>query len=82
MRRGIIVGRSSAGGTGQPWNFGLPGGGAARICVKRDEYPDGTTFVGTGITPEIEVPLTLEDVREGRDVALERAAQELSARVI
>jgi hypothetical protein len=73
MRRGVIVGSASGGSTGQPWSLELPGGGKARICVKRDSFPDGTTFVGTGIIPDIEVPLTIEDVRAGRDAALERA---------
>jgi carboxyl-terminal processing protease len=57
--------------------FDLPGGGKARICVKRDMYPDGTTFVGTGIVPDIHVPMKVEDVREGKDPVLERAALEL-----
>jgi carboxyl-terminal processing protease len=80
MHRGIIVGCASAGGTGQPWLFGLPGGGTARICVKRDCYPDGTSFVGTGIVPDIHVPLKIADVREGKDPVLERAVRELSTR--
>jgi C-terminal processing protease CtpA/Prc len=77
MRRGLIVGTPSGGSTGQPWVLGLPGGGRARICVKRDSYPDGSTFVGTGIIPDIEVPLTVRDVRAGRDAALEHAAHAL-----
>jgi len=80
MGRGVIVGAASGGGTGQPWLFDLPGGGSARICVKRDSYPDGTTFVGTGIIPDIEVPVTIADVRNGNDAALERAAQALLTR--
>ena len=78
MHRGIVIGSASGGSTGQPWLFDLPGGGTARICVKRDSYPDGTTFVGTGIVPDIEVPLTIKDVREGRDAVIERAVHELS----
>lgn len=78
MQRGIVIGSASGGSTGQPWLFDLPGGGTARICVKRDSYPDGTTFVGTGVVPDIEVPLTIKDVREGRDAVLERAVHELS----
>ena len=80
MRRGIIIGTASGGSTGQPWMFALPGGGKARICVKRDTYPDGTTFVGTGILPDIHVPLTIEDVRKGIDPVLERAALLLAGR--
>jgi C-terminal processing protease CtpA/Prc len=79
MRRGLTVGSATAGGTGQPWMFDIPGGGKARICVKRDEYIDGTTFVGTGIIPDVQVPLRLEDVRAGRDAALDRAVHELLA---
>jgi carboxyl-terminal processing protease len=75
MCRGIILGSASAGSTGQPWMFDMPGGGSARICVKRDSYPDGTSFVGTGVAPDVEVPLTIEDIRNNRDGALERAVQ-------
>jgi C-terminal processing protease CtpA/Prc len=59
--------------------FGLPGGGMARICVKRDVYADGREFVGRGIRPNIEVTVTVEDFRAGRDAALARAVQELGA---
>lgn len=78
MHRGVIVGSASGGSTGQPWVFELPGGGRARICVKRDCYPDGTTFVGTGVTPDVEVALTIDDVRNGRDALLECAIRELA----
>jgi len=77
MKRGKIIGRATAGSTGQPLMFGLPGGGMARVCVKRDTYPDGRAFVGKGIAPDIEVAPTVADVRSGRDAALERALAEL-----
>lgn len=77
MRRGTIIGMPSGGSTGQPLLFDLPGGGKARICVKRDTYPDGTTFVGSGVQPDIEVAETIEDIRTGRDGALDRAVAEI-----
>jgi carboxyl-terminal processing protease len=77
MKRGLVVGLHSGGSTGQPALFDLPGGGHARICVKRDGYPDGSDFVGAGIQPDIVVPATLAAVREGRDPTLERAAEAL-----
>jgi len=77
MKRGKIIGRATAGSTGQPLLFGLPGGGIARVCVKRDTYPDGRAFVGKGIAPDIEVVPTVADVRSGRDATLERALAEL-----
>jgi C-terminal processing protease CtpA/Prc len=77
MKRGILVGETTAGSTGQPLFFKLPGGGSARICVKRDSYPDGREFVGKGIAPAIEVKTTITDVRMSRDAVLERARREL-----
>ncbi|OEZ97794.1 S41 family peptidase [Duganella phyllosphaerae] len=74
MKRGIVVGETTGGSTGQPLSLSLPGGGWARICVKRDVYPDGSTFVGKGIAPDLEAPQTVADLRAGRDLALERAA--------
>ncbi len=70
-----MVGTATAGSTGQPMMFGLPGGGSARICVKRDTYPDGREFVGRGITPHVIVNPTVDDVRAGRDRVLESAAE-------
>jgi carboxyl-terminal processing protease len=81
MRRGVIIGTPSAGSTGQPWLFDLPGGGHARVCVKRDGFPDGTTFVGAGIIPDIHIPLKIQEVREGKDPVLERAVLELTTEV-
>ena len=77
MKRGKIIGRATAGSTGQPLQFGMPGGGVARVCVKRDTYPDGRAFVGKGIAPNIVVLPTVADVRSGRDATLERALAEL-----
>lgn len=73
LDRGLLVGERTAGSTGQPMVFKLPGGGFARVSVKRDEYPDGRRFVGVGIAPDVDVPPTLADVRAGRDPAMERA---------
>ena len=73
MGRGKIVGQPTGGSTGQPLVIRLPGGGSARICSKRDRYPDGTEFIGVGVKPDIEIAPTVADVRSGRDVVLEKA---------
>jgi carboxyl-terminal processing protease len=67
------VGQPTFGSTGQPFSFPLPGGSSARICTKRDTYPAGREFVSIGIQPQVVVQPTVEDVRAGRDPALERA---------
>ena len=81
LKRGIIVGEATGGSTGQPMSFALPGGGSARICIKRDVYPDGRAFVGKGISPHIESRQTVDAVRHGKDLVLAKALDEISARI-
>jgi len=69
----IKVGEPTFGSTGQPLLFDLPGGGSARVCTKKDTYPNGEEFVGYGILPDIEVRKSLEDYLEGTDPVLEKA---------
>ncbi len=71
------MGEKSFGSTGQPLLFDLPGGGSARVCTKKDTYPDGREFVGYGIKPDIEVTPNLDDYLNNRDVTLEKAIQYL-----
>lgn len=79
MKRGVLVGRTTAGSTGQPLAFKMPGGGFARICTVRDTFPDGRTFVGTGIAPQIKVTPTIADIRAGRDPAIAAAVKAIEA---
>ena len=73
MERGLLVGEPTGGSTGQPLSFTLPGGGSARVTTKRDTYPDGRDFVGTGVLPDVAVTSTLADLRTGQDPVLEAA---------
>lgn len=66
------LGEHTAGSTGQPVVVQLPGGGAAYILSKIDTFPSGKKFVGIGIAPDVEISLTVEDLRSGRDVVIER----------
>lgn len=77
MARGVIVGEATGGSTGQPLAFALPGGGSARVCTKRDRYPDGTEFVGVGVLPDLAVRPTVADVQAGRDPVLDAAVRAL-----
>lgn len=71
------IGESTSGSSGQPYRFDLPGGGSARICVKKDTYPDGREFVGYGIQPHIQVSPTVTDYLENKDHVLETALRYL-----
>jgi C-terminal processing protease CtpA/Prc len=77
----IKMGENTFGSTGQPFSFDLPGGGSARVCTKKDTYPDGREFVGVGIIPTIEVKPTLSDYLNKKDVVLEKAIEFLNNKI-
>ncbi|WP_044102140.1 S41 family peptidase [Neolewinella persica] len=72
-----FIGEPSFGSTGQPLMLSLPGGGSARICTKRDTYPDGKVFVGPGVSVDIHVTPSIRDYLDGRDVVLAKALEVL-----
>ncbi len=73
LKAGIIIGEPTAGSTGQPLEFRLPGGGSARVCTIQTRYADGRDFVGVGVQPKIRVTPTVADFRAGKDTVLESA---------
>jgi C-terminal processing protease CtpA/Prc len=75
--RGKLIGRKTAGSTGSPIMFNLPGGALALVCTKKDLFPDGKEFIGFGIQPEIEVETTIKDIIDNRDAALEIAINDI-----
>lgn len=77
LKRGLIIGEPTNGSTGQPLIISLPGGGSARICSKYDTFPDGTVFVGVGVTPDILAKPKISDFLNNQDSILEVALQEL-----
>lgn len=81
MKRGIIIGERTAGTTGQPLVFGLPGGGSGLVCTLKSFYPDGKEFVGIGIVPDIEIHPTRKDIVQGKDVVLKAALNYLKKHI-
>lgn len=73
MKRGLIIGEPTAGTTGQPLHFSLPGGGSARVTTMRLRFRDGREFIGKGVQPDKAVFPTVADFRAGRDTVLEAA---------
>lgn len=78
--RATTVGRTTAGGTGNPLTFRLPGGGLARFSTAAFYRNDGSLIEGAGIAPDLPVAWTVEDVRAGRDPDLAAAVQWLEMR--
>ncbi len=73
------IGEPTFGSTGQPLRIVLPGRGSARICTKKDTYPDGREFVGYGIQPDILVSKTVEDFMNDGDPVLDKAIEFLKS---
>ena len=72
-KRGIKIGQTTGGSSGQPLFFELPGNGFARICTKRNLYPDGKEYIGIGIKPDIEITETFETIKANKDLVMEAA---------
>jgi C-terminal processing protease CtpA/Prc len=75
--RGRIVGRTTNGSVLASQSFPLPDGGHVQVPTHDFMRIDGRRIEGVGVEPDIVVIPTLEDVRAGRDPALERALAEL-----
>lgn len=72
-----VVGDSTGGGAGMPFNSSLPNGWYVRFsaCPMYDRDGQATEF---GIAPDYKVSLTTEDFLRGRDTMIEYARQLLS----
>jgi C-terminal processing protease CtpA/Prc len=79
LKRGALIGEPTGGSTGQPLSFALPGGIMARVCTKRDAYPDGTEWNGQGIAPTVLVRPSVAELAAGHDPALAAALRQLRA---
>ncbi len=73
--RATIVGSKSFGkGTVQEV-IDLPGGGSLRVTAARWLTPNGRNLGKEGVTPDVPVERTREDLEAGRDPQMERALQ-------
>ena len=81
LHRGQLVGEVTYGkGSVQNWIPLKNDQGAVRITIARWLTPDGRQIAEVGLTPDVVVGLTEEDLSAGRDPQLERAIELLSAR--
>ncbi|HEY7354583.1 MAG TPA: S41 family peptidase [Terriglobales bacterium] len=77
--RAILVGETTEGTAGPAYMIDLGDGMQLGIAATRQYFPDGSEFEGIGINPDIEVHPTIDDLRKGRDVILDKA-MELASR--
>ena len=76
--RATTIGQQTGGGSGNPVEFALTGGGRARFSTgdfrRSDGEPGmGDPIEGMGITPDVAVTWTIEDILAGRDPDLDTA---------
>ncbi|MCC5929355.1 MAG: S41 family peptidase [Cyclobacteriaceae bacterium] len=79
LNRGILIGQTTGGSTGQPLFFPLPGGGLGAVCSKRELMIDGTEFIGTGIEPDMYIQYSYDHFLEGKDDAIIAAMEYIRA---
>jgi C-terminal processing protease CtpA/Prc len=77
----VKIGANTFGSTGQPYSFELVGGARARVCTKKDTYPDGREFIGYGIKPDIMVSPTVNDYLLKKDPVLDKAVEYLKTKI-
>jgi carboxyl-terminal processing protease len=79
QHRARLFGRPTAGATLTSRSFLLPDGGTAQIAIADVQRASGARIEAVGVIPDVGFMPTLDDVRAGRDPALERALAELKA---
>ncbi len=75
--RGILVGETTFGKGSVQQTHTLSDGSSLRVTIAKWVLPGGRILDGDGLTPDIQVSTTPEEVAQGRDVQLERAVEYL-----
>jgi hypothetical protein len=78
-RRGRLVGRVTNGSVLNSRKFPLPDGGMMMVPVKDFHRAGNRRIEGVGVEPDVWIMPTIEDVRAGRDAALDKAIEELQS---
>jgi carboxyl-terminal processing protease len=72
-KRATLVGETTAGTFSFTRYIPFDNGMVLNIAAIHHTFPDGSQFEGIGITPDVAVDITTDDLRAGRDLVLERA---------
>jgi carboxyl-terminal processing protease len=72
-KRATLVGETTAGTFSMTRHLDLPNGMMLNIAAVHHTFPDGSPFEGVGISPDVAVEITPEDLRAARDPVLQRA---------
>ena len=75
--RGVLIGERTLGKGAVQNPVDLSDGSHLRLTIAHWFTPNGQLIQGEGLVPDIEIPLTEEDLADGRDPQLERAVSYL-----
>ena len=75
--KALFIGNNSYGSTGIPLSYKLDSGGLVRICSRHSLLLNDEEFTNKGIKPDIVVKPTLESLKSGDDLCLERSLKEI-----
>lgn len=78
--RAVIIGRQTCGCVLNSWSKQMKGGGIFRWSARIYRSPKNRVFEGVGVIPDETIALTVSDLRQGRDAALEAAEKFLYRR--
>ncbi len=73
--RATLIGETTEGTAGPAFMHDFHNGMMLGIAVKRRYFPNGAEFEGVGIQPDIEIHPSIDDLKEGRDVVLDKALE-------
>ena len=75
--KAVFIGNNSYGSTGIPLSYKLKSGGLVRICSRHSLLLNNEEFTNKGIAPDIIVKPTIESIKSGEDLCLERSLKEI-----
>jgi carboxyl-terminal processing protease len=78
--RAELIGETTAGTSSATRFSTFENGMILNVAAVRHVFPDGSRFEGVGITPDIKVEITPEDLRAGRDPVLDKAVERAAAK--
>lgn len=81
LENATIVGQTSFGKGSVQKLERLKRGGAIKVTIAEWLTPNGTVIQEAGITPDIEVERTVEDINNDRDPQLEKATEEIKSQI-
>ena len=71
----ILVGSKTAGNVGVATQVTLPDDSVVQVTQQRFVSPSGTQLDGVGVTPDVNVDMTDEDLQNDRDPQLAKALE-------